>query len=175
MIIDVNWNFEKSASHLVVLDRDDTLIRDARGNKSFHPSLINVLLVEKLLTIQTGVYFAIATNQSAIADGLISYTEIINFHNSVILELQKLQLSVIAVAFCPHSIKKKVPDRCLCRKPKGKMLSSLSSLLKISSNNSLFIGNNQTDFEAAQESGFKYLDVAEATKVSALEKWKSQN
>jgi D-glycero-D-manno-heptose 1,7-bisphosphate phosphatase len=171
LIVDINWNLENNLRHLIILDRDDTLIDDSMGKTIFDPSTLNVSLIKKLAFLPKIYYFAIATNQSAISRGLISYTELIMFHKQLVFELDKLGLPIVAVAFCPHSSKELGVDNCLCRKPRGKMLSAIGSLLKVNPNNSLFIGNNNTDLVAALESGFGYMHVGDAISSTALDDW----
>jgi histidinol-phosphate phosphatase family protein len=167
----VNWIREKQVDYLIILDRDDTLMTDAKSSTTFRKNSINLLLVEKLIKFSDRCYFTIATNQSAVGKKIITYSEMIMFNQHLVEELAKVNLEIVAVAACPHLPPTGGVQDCRCRKPKSKMLTSLISLLKVNMERTLFIGNNTSDELSAKEAGIKYLDVDEVINSNVIHDW----
>lgn len=102
-----------------------------------------------------GFSFFIITNQSGIGRGYYSLAEFESLTKWMLSELEKHEIEIKKVYFCPHS-----PDEnCLCRKPKPGMILEACSEFSIDLNSSIFVGDKQSDIECAKSAnvGVSYL------------------
>ena len=93
----------------------------------------------------------IVTNQSGIGRG---YYRLEDFKRLTEYMLQRLKEEGIAIAkvyFCPHSPE----ERCACRKPSSGMLLEAAETFDIDLENSIMIGDKESDMEAAKEAGIQ--------------------
>lgn len=143
----VGTNFKK----LVIFDRDDTLIRDVPNLKS--PSEIEWLpgRLELLkILMEQSVLIAIATNQSGIGRGYLSLEDFNVISEALRIQLEKNGIKLWAIAACPH-----VPSEgCYCRKPKPGLLNRLVEATGINHLEVWFVGNAETDMQAAFASNY---------------------
>ncbi len=147
---------DKKFENLVIFDRDDTLIQDVPNLKSVSdikwiPGRLELL---KTLTEQS-VLIAIATNQSAIGRGAMSMEEFGFISKAIRSQLENQGIYLWAIVACPH-----LPsEMCECRKPKPGLLDRLVEATKRNDLNVLFIGNADSDLEAAQAANSKIIGV----------------
>lgn len=136
-------NFQK----LVIFDRDDTLLRDVPSLRfvsdlKWLPGRLELL---KKLTEQSAL-IAIATNQSAIGRGALSISEFNSISEVIRLQLEENGIRLWALVACPH-----LPfEGCNCRKPKPGLLNRLVEATEQNELKVLFVGNADTDMEAAK-------------------------
>ena len=141
---------------LVIFDRDDTLIRDVPNLKSsfdieWLPGRIELL---KALSDQSAL-IAIAINQSAIGRRELSAEEFIEISEFIRIQLQEQGIKLWAQVACPHS----PVDKCKCRKPMPGLLNRLVEAAGQKSLEIAFVGNSDTDMEAAQNSEFRIIGI----------------
>lgn len=120
------------------------------------------------LAKDNGFMIIIVTNQAGIGKGY--YTEE-QFHilNQWMLDEFKLHSIVIdKVYYCPH----KPEDNCECRKPNPGMIFKAISEYDIDVNQSILIGDKQTDMDAAVSAGIKniylFLDNSHENTINHL-------
>jgi histidinol-phosphate phosphatase family protein len=80
--------------------------------------------------------------------------EVEEFHQKLLRALHLYGISVNFIAVCPHA----PCENCLCRKPRPGLLNELIKVSKIKDRNRIFfVGDKDTDMEAAQNAGIKGL------------------
>jgi D-glycero-D-manno-heptose 1,7-bisphosphate phosphatase len=97
---------------------------------------------------EMGYELFIVTNQSGIARGYYTKEEFFKLMDWMINEIKKRGVFIKDYAFCPHH-----PDfsgECECRKPKPGMILDLAKKYQISLEDSILIGDNISDIEAAK-------------------------
>jgi len=112
--------------------------------------LPNVAEAIRLLN-NKNILVIIISNQSAVNRGLLSIETLNKIHKFLQLELSKTGSKINAIYYCPHK-----PDEfCNCRKPKPGLIFKAAQELKINLDNSILIGDSQSDIEAAYNAGIK--------------------
>jgi D-glycero-D-manno-heptose 1,7-bisphosphate phosphatase len=156
----VFYSIEKfDPSGLVILDRDGTLIENIKGLNEvskivWKPGVLDFL---KELSVRKFV-IAIATNQGAVEEGLLSLAQVEEIHEKIVADAKENGSTIWAIAYCPHS--KFVSGQvCSCRKPKSGMLDELVSDFGREKLPRVFIGDSETDRLAALNSR-KNIDYA---------------
>ncbi len=124
----------------------------------FNPGIINNLKHLQGL----GYNLFIVTNQGGISRGNYTKDEVESLHNMVQNILLNEGITIIDIAICPHH---NLLENCLCRKPKPLMLEKLIAKYNIDIENSWFIGDSKTDFEAANAVGLKSIIVPANTNI----------
>lgn len=135
---------------LLIIDRDGTLIKHIPYLGD--PNLVELSpdAGEVLFNLsKMGFIFAIATNQSAIARGLITENNVVDVNAKIIELLINFGVSIDVIEFCPHI----ESDDCECRKPKTGMGLRILSRLNIDKSHAFMVGDNSTDMEFALNLG----------------------
>jgi D-glycero-D-manno-heptose 1,7-bisphosphate phosphatase len=105
-----------------------------------------------------GVKVFIFTNQSGIARGLFTETDLAAIHKRLIVMLAREGARVDAIYYCPHHPKYgKTPYKklCNCRKPKPGMLRKAAREYGIRLSQSFVIGDRCIDMQAGKAAGCK--------------------
>jgi D-glycero-D-manno-heptose 1,7-bisphosphate phosphatase len=112
-------------SKLIILDRDGVINEDrddyVKSRDEWIP-IPNSLEAIALLS-QAGYVLTIATNQSGIARGLYSLSELHAMHQKMMDLLKPLGGKIDGIFFCPHVDE----DQCLCRKPKPGLMHEIAN------------------------------------------------
>lgn len=135
----------------IFLDRDG-IININRNDyvKSWEEFEFSPDIFEFLRFISLSDYLIIIiTNQSAVGRGLLSSKELLNIHSNMFKELENNGGRIDALFFCTHTPE----DNCDCRKPKPGLLLSASEFFDIDLSQSIFIGDSESDIEAAKAAG----------------------
>lgn len=148
---------------LYIFDKDNTLVfNSVNPNKSPNKTeeqkvLPNVL--EKLAELRTqGHMIAIASNQGGVAWGFISFDQA--------RELMQDCANKIGGAhwqFCPHDLRAagkgvvQYAIACECRKPMPGMIEELGSRWGYLMENIIFVGDQESDRQAAENAGVKFI------------------
>lgn len=148
-------------SPLIILDRDGTInIRKIDGyvmsieNVSIPYSLTKTLI--QSLIKHRFLNFAFVTNQSCIGKGLITYEQSELVTEFAIKKfLNGNQSFNYNIYICPH-IKE---DNCSCRKPRTKLLEKAIIDFNADIINTWFIGDSDSDKEAADSLDIQFLQV----------------
>jgi|694.fasta_scaffold154310_2 D-glycero-D-manno-heptose 1,7-bisphosphate phosphatase len=138
---------------LIIFDRDGTLIEDTKGLSNpemikWLPSRLDVLSEITAL----GYTLAIATNQGAVEEGIISEQDLLNLHSSFVSQAQNEGIAIWSIIYCPHG--RNLTGRfCRCRKPRPGMIQKLLSEISMPNLKTSLFGNKETDLQAATSSG----------------------
>lgn len=105
-----------------------------------------------------GVRVFIITNQSGIARGLFTETDLVAIHKRLITMLAREGARVDAIYYCPHHPEYgQTPYKkaCNCRKPKPGMLKQAAKEFGIKLSQSFVIGDRCIDMQAGKAAGCK--------------------
>jgi D,D-heptose 1,7-bisphosphate phosphatase len=145
--INITFTFRRNAIvFLLKMKKAIFLDRDGVINLDKVPKAIVELKKKGFLVI-------VITNQSAINRGRLTIKILNEIHNHLQEILKDNDTSIDDFYFCPH----RPDENCLCRKPKPGLLLQAAKHHKIDLKNSFFIGDSQTDIEAAKDAGCKYI------------------
>jgi D-glycero-D-manno-heptose 1,7-bisphosphate phosphatase len=160
------------------LDRDGIINVDK--NYAFKISDIDFLPdIFDLVAIAQSQHFIIVviTNQSGIGRGLYSIEDFQIVTDWIAGQFASKGLEISATYYCPHHpTEGKVPYRkvCECRKPKPGLILRASLDLDIEISSSIFVGDNDSDIEAAFEAGIpNRIKVNSSASVLATENYKN--
>ncbi len=143
-------------NYFVIMDRDDTLIRNVPGlskvsDINWLPLRLDLL---KELT-ERNTLLAIATNQSAIGRGILTIGEFVALSESIHAQLREQGINLWAILACPHVIN----EGCKCRKPEPGMLNRLVEVTNRKWEKISFVGNADSDIEAAKRANIQIKGV----------------
>lgn len=129
----------------IFLDRDGTIIIDKHylkdpGEIEFLPGAIDAL--KELQTNNFKLY--IITNQSGIGRGYFTIDEMHAVHRELEKQLEKEEITLSGIAYCPHS----PDDHCDCRKPSPKLINQFIISDEIDPSQSYMIGDKKSDVDA---------------------------
>lgn len=152
-------NFPLAPRPAVFFDRDGVLNVD----KDFVYKIADLEWIEGAIDAvhwcNTHGYFVfVVTNQSGIARGYYSETDMRAFHQHMQDCLAAHGAHIDAFAHCPHHPQGTVPkytQDCKCRKPKPGLISQILDQWPVDSAHSLLIGDKARDLEAAQSAGIR--------------------
>ncbi len=114
-------------------------------------------VVEGLKTLQEKGYLLIViTNQGGIAKGMYTKEDVDTLHTWMWAELANQGITITAIYFCPHH---DVSGKCLCRKPGSMMLEKAMARYNIDATHSFFMGDKDTDAQAAERAGVRPVKV----------------
>ena len=147
------------ASKAIFLDRDGVLVDNSKHYYIWNADQLNLIdgIAENLkMLLQKGFKLFIVSNQGGISRGKYTKKDIINLHDELIRTFRLNGIEITDIIFCPHH-----PDieKCLCRKPDSLMLEKLIARHKIDKASSFFIGDSQSDMEAAANAGINGIQI----------------
>jgi D-glycero-D-manno-heptose 1,7-bisphosphate phosphatase len=136
------------------LDRDGVINID----KGYVHKIVDFIFTDHIFKIishfqKKGYLIVVVTNQSGIARGFYSEQDFLDLTDWMINEFSLKGIRIEKVYFCPHH-----PDFdivCNCRKPSPGMILKATKDLNIDLENSILIGDNQSDLDAGQSAGVK--------------------
>ena len=139
----------------VFLDRDGTLIRE-RGHIG---TIQKVRFIRGAFTAlkklrQSGFKIVIVSNQSGIARGIISQSQVEKVNRHILNVLNLHDIKIDALYYCPHHPKYgngNYKKKCACRKPAAGMAKTAQKKLNLSLRKCYVIGDKLTDVELAQK------------------------
>jgi D-glycero-D-manno-heptose 1,7-bisphosphate phosphatase len=138
----------------VFFDRDGTLIAD-KGYLN-HPSQIKLFSqtagVLKILR-KAGFYLFVVTNQSGVARGYFSETQVKKVHQKLRRILKAKGAKIDAFFYCPHHPQGKVKSfskPCDCRKPSPGMVKQALKRFSVDLKKSYVVGDKMDDVLLAQ-------------------------
>jgi histidinol-phosphate phosphatase family protein len=116
---------------------------------------------------ENGFDFIIATNQPGIALNSVEQNFLDALHTFITMEFLKMGVSIYSIYCCPHHWE----QHCECRKPKPGMLNAAIKDFDLKSEQTIFIGDETKDAEAAFGAGIHSLTISDShypTLMSAL-------
>lgn len=150
---------------LVILDRDGTLNFDL----GYTHKLIDLSIIPTTISLlkqlkNHSAKKVCASNQAGIGYGFYTLQQLHKFNSKLQIALIEHGIIIDCFYSCTH-----LPNlNCDCRKPKSGLLDLAMSEYGTKKECSIFIGNNQSDSNAAKIVGIEYLDVNDS---SVEEKW----
>lgn len=141
-------------SRAIFLDRDGVINKERKDYvKNIEEFKINNGVAESIKFFKQNKYLVIIiTNQSAINRNLLSVTTLNEIHFHLQKYLRENDTDLDAIYFCPH-----LPEEnCSCRKPKSGMLLQAAKDFDIDLKKSWFIGDRQSDMDAAKSVGCRF-------------------
>lgn len=139
----------------ILLDRDGVLLERMPFRKylndaaDYKPIIQNWKALAELSNF--GVDFIVATNQPGLATLDVSKEFLINIHQKLAIDMTKFGISIISIFVCGHHW----DDKCECRKPKPGMLNQAMEVFSLDKNKTIYIGDEDKDFDAAISAGVK--------------------
>lgn len=106
----------------------------------------------------TGRYVFVVTNQSGIARGLYEEAHVSRLHDWMNNDLRTGGAHIDDFRYCPHHVDgiiAKYAKACSCRKPRPGMILSLLADWPVETSQSLLIGNEKSDIDAAVAAGVR--------------------
>jgi D-glycero-beta-D-manno-heptose 1-phosphate adenylyltransferase len=134
----------------VLLDRDGTLIEDARYPRD--PEQVRLLpgAAEALCALrQAGFLLAVVSTQSGVGRGIVSDAQARAVHGRFAELLAGQGISLCGAYYCPHAPQ----DGCACRKPSPALLLRALCDLGAAPGRSFLVGDEPVDAEAARRAG----------------------
>lgn len=133
----------------IILDRDGTLNVDPGYVHKVEDFELLPGVIEGLNLLKKDYIFFIVSNQSGIGRGYYEEKDFWNFTNHLLSELQKQDIKIEKVFFCPHH-----PDvNCDCRKPNTKFLDEILAEYDIDLKKSWMIGDHPSDVQFGVNAG----------------------
>lgn len=127
---------------------------------------------------QAGTPIVIVTNQGAVSRDVLTEEELARIHQHLLAQLETLGITISAIYACPHHpLASRPKDRsCVCRKPAPGLINAAATELSLDRVQSAFIGDQETDRQAAHAAGIPdegiwvfTAETATAEQVGALE------
>jgi D-glycero-D-manno-heptose 1,7-bisphosphate phosphatase len=132
----------------LILDRDGVINHDSpdyiKSPEEWIPIQGSLQAIAKFK--QAGYKIFVATNQSGIGRGYYSHSVLDQIHQKMQAELQKLEVSIDGIYYCPHR-----PEvGCSCRKPLPGLLLTIAKQHNFLLSEAICIGDSLRDLQAAQ-------------------------
>lgn len=149
---------------LLLLDRDGVInmkLPEGRYVKEKSDLILLPEVIEKVALLTQKIQVAIVTNQQGVGKGLMTEGELNNIHNIINLEIRNLGGRDLRAFSCLHMSE----EDCACRKPKTGLLLDAMAFYRVTPQETLFIGDQESDREAARLSKVTFLktDSCETT------------
>jgi len=155
------WCDEAFPPLLFIFDKDGTLVTKRGGGDPPIPNHVDEQIplpgvVERCRELrEAGHTLAIASNQGGAAFGYLSYEEAYRLvaHAAGLIKAEAWEM-------CPHHPQGTVAAYavdCGCRKPRRGMLISLMYYLEFKAENTIYVGDMDTDRQAAEAAGVRFV------------------
>ena len=132
---------------LIILDRDGVINFDSenyiKSPEEWQPIPGSLEAIARLGRANFQV--VLATNQAGIGRGLFDVDTLNRIHQKMIAQVQEKGGKIDAIFFCPPTPE----DHCICRKPKPGLLLEASKRLRLPLLGIPFVGDSDSDVEAA--------------------------
>ncbi len=137
---------------LVILDRDG-VINHQEGDEDI-TSLAQWQPIEGSIDAiadlsRNGFTVVVATNQAALARGLLDLDDLEAIHTSLCDRVENRGGQIAAIFYCPHTDE----DHCNCRKPKTGLLDAIELEFDMPTSAVPFVGDRKSDLLAAIQKG----------------------
>ena len=151
---------------LIILDRDGVLVESPKYPERYILEANKVIIRESLNRViahlQKEVIFAVATNQQCVGKGLISREALEEIHAKINQSVLKKGGIEMKFYVCPHL----EIENCTCRKPRPGLLKKAIHESKVNEvENIFFIGDQESDANAAKALGIKYFQSSSEKEV----------
>jgi D-glycero-D-manno-heptose 1,7-bisphosphate phosphatase len=141
-----------------MVDRDGVLNRRVVEGYVLAPDDLELLDVTVPLLARasaSGVPIVIISNQGCMARGLLDEADLEAIHRRLVDHLASMRVTVNAIYVCPHhpSALRDEDRTCDCRKPRPGLLLGAAQDLRLDLSRSVFLGDQESDREAAHAAG----------------------
>jgi len=157
------WYYtDRRTTVLIIFDKDNTLIAPCNGRPANTVAEQRLLpgVVEKCAELrEQGHVLAIASNQGGVAFGYLTQLEA-----QVLVRHAARLIGAADWEMCPHHPGGTITpytQACTCRKPAPGMLHTLMRRLRYTPRNTIYIGDQDTDRQAAQAAGCRFIWASE--------------
>ena len=116
------------------------------------------------LLAQKGFTFIVISNQAGVARGMVNTNHLERIHHKMKGELKSDNIEILDIYICPHHWN----DGCDCRKPNPGMLFQASNDHLFRLDQTLFIGDDSRDCQAAERAGCNSIFVGKTTDLKNL-------
>ncbi len=131
----------------VILGRDGVINmdpgRDIKNADEWQPISGSIEAIAKLCNANYNV--VVATNQPGIGKSSFSVRDLDNIHKKLDASVEQRGGIISGIFYCPH----RPDENCQCRKPKTGLLREIEAQFSISLENVPFVGDSESDIEAA--------------------------
>ena len=143
----------------VFLDRDGVVINNANHYYIFRVEDIELVdgIAENLKRIQNkGYTLFMVTNQGGVSKGEYRMDDVEKVHRKMSEILAEAGVFIKEIAVCPHHDS---VEKCMCRKPQPLLIEKLIAKYRIDREQSWFIGDSDSDMQAAEWAGIKGIRI----------------
>jgi len=143
----------------IFLDRDGVINNEESNYYIFRTEefFLNKGITQVLKELQDqGYIFIVITNQGGISKSFYTHEDVQRVHEKMIQLLAEHGIRLAEIYYCPHHSDN---ENCLCRKPKSISIEKGLARFNIDPDKSWFIGDRDTDMEAAKAAGLKTIKV----------------
>lgn len=143
----------------IFLDRDGVLNNEESNYYIFRTEefFLNEGIVYSLRKLQDrGYIFVVITNQGGISKEYYTHEDVKKVHSKLHHLLGEHGIKLAEIYYCPHHSDN---ENCLCRKPKTLSIEKAIARFIIDRDSSWFVGDRDTDMEAAERAGLRTLRV----------------
>ena len=148
------------ASRVVLIDRDGVINRDSdqyiKSVAEWEPLPGSLEAIAELT--EAGFDVVVITNQSGVGRGLFTLETLAAIHAAMKAAVESAGGSLAGIYFCPH----RPEDGCACRKPRPGLLLEAAADLGFDLATVAFIGDKQSDVDAAVAAGARPVIVGTA-------------
>jgi D-glycero-D-manno-heptose 1,7-bisphosphate phosphatase len=154
-----------SRYRLFIFDADETLRRTTVAGQPCPRQADEWLLLPGVRQRLSGVawnhadgpYFGIASNQDQVGYGHLSFATARQLLRDLAKSAAGVHLPDAALQLCPHRLE----VSCGCRKPEPGMLRAIMDYYQVPPSETVFVGNDEPDREAAARAGTDFLWAAD--------------
>lgn len=143
----------------IFLDRDGVINNEESNYYIFRTEefFLNKGITQALKELQDrGYIFVVITNQGGISKSFYTHEDVQRVHEKMIHLLAEHNIQLAEIYYCPHHSDN---ENCLCRKPKTISIEKGIARFNVDPDKSWFIGDRDTDMEAARDAGLKTIKV----------------
>lgn len=141
----------KRGGGALLLDRDGVINQDRPDFvKRWEEFAIFPDALEALRQLRhLGLRAILVSNQSGLNRGIIDWKDFRHIHEGMVETIRRAGGRLDGALYCPH----RPGENCSCRKPRPGMILEAANVFRIDLRRTYFIGDRQTDLEAAAAAG----------------------
>lgn len=156
----------KNKIRVAFLDRDGVINKEVNYLHKIEDFEYTENCIEGLKNLRKlGFEIIIVTNQAGIARGYYTEAQYQELTNWYLADLSKYDVDILDVFHCPHHPQGTVDEytlSCICRKPQKGMFEYALSKYDIDIDNSVMVGDKESDLIAAQSIGINQVILVES-------------
>jgi D-glycero-D-manno-heptose 1,7-bisphosphate phosphatase len=161
------------SSPAIFLDRDGTLVHPRHYPSQPDDLILYDGIGPELAALQmAGFRLVVVTNQSGIARGFFTETDLARMHDHLAFQLARFTVRIDGIYFCPHhpdGVVAPFATHCSCRKPRSGMVTAAARELDLDPRRSWFVGDILDDVEAGNRAGCRSILVDLGTEPEPTE------